>query len=97
MEENQLPEKFRPLSMWAYVGYQLLFTVPLVGFICLLVFAFGASSNKNLQNFARGVLALRVIAVVIAILITVLFMVLGFAAFGSASNSINNSFRYYNY
>lgn len=36
--ENTLPKEYKPLSAWAYFGYQLLFAIPFVGFILLIVF-----------------------------------------------------------
>lgn len=48
-----IPEAYRPLSPWAFFGYGLLFSIPVVGFICLIVFSF---KNGNLcrRNFARS-------------------------------------------
>ena len=53
-DENSLPEEYRPISMWGYFGYQILFAIPCVGLIMLLVFSFGGTKNKNLKNFARS-------------------------------------------
>ena len=50
---NNIPYNYKPLSPWAYFGYQLLFTIPLIGFIFLLVFAFN-NDNINRRNFARS-------------------------------------------
>lgn len=65
--------------MWGYFGYELLFSIPCVGFILLLIFSFGGTQNVNLKNFARSYFCLLIIAVV-------LFLVLagitgGFAMF----------------
>lgn len=69
--EESLPEKYRPLGAWAYFGLQLLFCVPIVGFIFLIIFSFN-SSNINRRNFARsywcGMLIVAVIVLVIALL-----------------------------
>lgn len=54
MDENQIPEEYKPITMWGYFGYEILFSIPLIGFILLLVFAFGGTRNKNLKNFARS-------------------------------------------
>lgn len=51
---DSIPPEYTPISMWGYFGYELLFTIPLVGFILLLVFSFGGTQNKNLKNYARG-------------------------------------------
>ncbi|MGN0131699.1 MAG: hypothetical protein ACI4AA_04600 [Lachnospiraceae bacterium] len=52
--QNNIPEEYRPISMWGYFGYELLFSIPCVGFILLLVFSFGGTKNMNLRNFARS-------------------------------------------
>ena len=66
-----LPNKYRPLGAWAYFGYQLLFLIPLVGFICLIVFALN-NQNINRRNFARSYFCIYVILIAIIILVIVL-------------------------
>lgn len=51
--QDQLPERFRPLSAWAYVGYTLLFSIPIVGFIFLIVFSC-SGANVNRRSYARS-------------------------------------------
>lgn len=47
------PEEFRPLSPWAYFGYSLLYSIPLLGFIMLIINSF-SNSNINRRNYARS-------------------------------------------
>ena len=54
MSDNNVPSEYKPISMWGYFGYEILFGIPLIGFIILLVFAFGGSGNINVKNFARS-------------------------------------------
>lgn len=63
----------QPISAWGYVGYMVLFTLPVIGFILMLVFAFGSSQKASVKNFARAYLILWVIGVVLTILLTVIF------------------------
>ena len=44
---NNIPESYRPISAWGYFGYNLLFSIPIIGFILLLVFALGGTANIN--------------------------------------------------
>ncbi len=74
--EQQLPSQYRPLGAWAYFGYTLLFSIPIVGFICLIVFSC-SSSNINRRNFARSFWCV----IVLAILLTVLLWGLGILAY----------------
>ncbi len=46
-------EQFRPLSAWAYLGYAILFAVPVLGLILLFAFSL-SSSNINRRNYARS-------------------------------------------
>ena len=67
---NNIPDKYKPISMWGYFGYQILFGIPLIGFIFLLIFALGGTNNENLKNYSRSyfcVLILSLVFLVIAI------------------------------
>ena len=66
--QEQLPEKFRPLSPWAYFGYGILFSIPLVGLICLIVFSFN-DTNINRRNYARSYFIVLLIAVVLLVVL----------------------------
>ncbi len=52
-EIKNLPAKYKPLGAWAYFGYSILFMIPIVGFICLIVFAC-SSSNVVRRSYARS-------------------------------------------
>ena len=69
--ESNIPEEYKPIGMWGYFGYQILFAIPLVGFILLIVFAFGGSKNRNLRNFARSYFCWLIILLIIGIAIFV--------------------------
>ena len=69
--ESNIPEEYKPIGMWGYFGYQILFAIPLVGFILLIVFAFGGSKNRNLRNFARSYFCWLMILLIIGIAIFV--------------------------
>ena len=63
-----------PLGAWGYVGYSLLFSIPIVGFICLLVFSFN-DSNLNRRSYARSYWC----ALLLAFIIAIALVVIGFA------------------
>ena len=69
MDQNNIPFEYKPISMWGYFGYQILFAIPLIGFILLLVFSFGGTKNINLRNFARSYFCLLIILVIVIIVI----------------------------
>ena len=75
--ENNLPEEFKPISAWGYVGYNLLFSIPLIGLIMVCVYAFGGTNKINVRNYARSFFCVFLIIIVIYIL---LFVTGGFSA-----------------
>ncbi len=70
---NRIPEEYRPISMWGYFGYQILFSIPCVGLILLIIFSFGGTKNVNLRNFARSYFCFTIVLVVLVFL----FLVMG--------------------
>lgn len=61
----RIPADYKPITMWGYFGYQVLFSVPIIGWVFLVVFALTAP-NINLRNFARSQFCLLIIYVVLA-------------------------------
>lgn len=73
MEQNEilnLPERYRPLSAWAYFGYTILFAIPVVGLILLIIFAL-SSGNVNRRNFARSYFCVYVLLLIIFLIAAV--------------------------
>lgn len=78
MNNNIIPGEYKPISAWGYVGYQLLFAIPFIGFIFLLVFALGGSSNVNVKNFARSYFCILLLGLIIgAVICIVVFGLMG--------------------
>ena len=70
---NYDPAKdYTPIGMWGYFGYEILFTIPVLGWICLIIFALGGTKNVNLRNFARSWFCLDIIGIVVILLIAVI-------------------------
>ncbi len=67
MENKNIPAEYKPLSAWSYFGYHLLFSIPVIGLICLIIFAFN-DDNINRKNFARSFFCIYILlAIIIAI------------------------------
>lgn len=63
-----VPPQNAPLSPWAYFGLSLLFSIPVVGFVLLIVYSFN-NDNINRRNYARSFwCALLVVAILFVIL-----------------------------
>lgn len=80
MNQPNIPNEYRPLSAWGYIGYNLLFAIPLVGLICMIVFAVDSSYIAR-RNYARSFLLWMLIAVILSILVMILFTILGISMY----------------
>lgn len=63
-KNRKIPAEYTPISMWGYFGYEILFSIPVIGWIIVIVFAITAS-NQNLKNFARSQFCLLIIALIL--------------------------------
>ena len=70
--KNITNDNVKPISMWGYFGYQILFSIPVIGFIFILIYSFGGTNNINLRNYARSYFC---------ILILIIFVILFFTLF----------------
>ncbi len=77
MNDNRIPAEYEPVSMWGYFGYELLFGIPFIGFIILLVFAFGGTSNRNLKNFARSKFCYVIIVTIVFVILAIIAASMG--------------------
>ena len=81
---NYDPSKdYTPIGMWGYFGYQLLFAIPIVGFILILVFSFGGTRNINLRNYARSTFCWLII---VAVVLLAILLIGAIAAVASAAH-----------
>lgn len=68
MSKYRPDDDYEPISMWGYFGYEILFSIPVVGWIILIVKAISAR-NVNVRNFARSYFCFLIIVVVAFVLI----------------------------
>ena len=61
-----IPASYKPISPWGYIGYSLLFALPIVGFICLIIYSFNGN-NINRRNFARSYFCALLIVLILFI------------------------------
>ncbi len=64
-----LPKEYQPISAWGYIGWNLLFAIPIVGWIFILVFGLGGTKNVNLRNYAKSFIIVFLLVVIIVALI----------------------------
>lgn len=53
MAEIKVPKKYEPIGPMQYFWLSVLFSIPVVGFVFLIVFSC-SSSNINRRNYARS-------------------------------------------
>lgn len=66
INEAMLPAEYQPVSIGSYIGHSLLFSIPLIGFIMLIVTACSSTKSKSLRNYAKAMLVMYAIAFVIS-------------------------------
>lgn len=74
-QSNQIPPEYKPISMWGYFGYTILFAIPILGLILTIVFSF--NSNINLRNYARSHFCILIILVVLVFILGMTGLSLG--------------------
>ena len=67
-EVANLPEKYRPVSAWGFWGYGLLFSIPVIGFIFLVIYSL-SDANICRRNFARSYFCTLVLALIIFLIL----------------------------
>lgn len=72
MDTSNIPSQYKPISAWGYFGYNILFSIPLIGFILLIIFSFD-SSNINRRSYARSFFIVYLL-IGIGVLISVIFL-----------------------
>jgi hypothetical protein len=74
------------ISPLGYIGYTILFNIPIVGLIFMFVWGFGSSSTQNLKNYARSYLIMMLIGVILWIIIAIISAIFGLAITDALSN-----------
>jgi hypothetical protein len=72
----------------------LLSSIPMVGFIMLLVWAFGGGAKESKKNYARAALIFAIIGMVVGIISSIIFSLTSAAFLTWLSNSAS-SYSYY--
>ena len=73
---EEIRESHKPISPWGYIGYEILYAIPVVGLVLAIIFSI-TSKNKNLKNFAKAQLIMIVIGIVLFFVLTALGLMKG--------------------
>ncbi len=63
------------ISSWGYIGYFILFSIPLIGLLFLILFSF--SRNENRRNYTRSYWCWFLIAIVLTIAFSLTLVISG--------------------
>jgi len=88
-----IPAEYNPISPWGYLGWNLLFGIPCVGFIIMLIFALGGTRNINLKNYARSFFCIMLIILILTIIMAIICVISGV----SLADGIHYSYSYSNH
>ena len=74
-EESAPTGKYAVASTSSFFWFSLLYSLPIIGFICSIIFSF-ASKNYNSRNYARSILVWYLLGVIAVLLVIVLLIAL---------------------
>ena len=60
--------KYEPITTKGYIGIMLLMCIPVVGFVLILIWAFGGCRKINKRNLARASLIMMVIGLILSLI-----------------------------
>ena len=86
-----LPEEYKPLSMWAFWGLTLLYSIPCIGFIMAIIFSF-APKNISMKNYSRSVLITVVFTVLVSAIVILISAATGAAFVGTLMEMLKYGF-----
>ena len=66
---DHIPYEYRPISMWGYFGYTILFCIPILGLILAIVWSF-SGANINRRNFARSQFCVLIILGILCLILS---------------------------
>jgi hypothetical protein len=71
--ENKMLTEVKPMSPTEWAVTVFITSIPLVGLVMLLIWAFGDQNNIHRQNYAKGSLILMLIGLGLIILFLIVF------------------------
>ena len=73
---DEYDERYKPISPLGYIGYEIMYAIPVVGFICMIIFAITAK-NVNVKNFARAQFVALIIGIIIVLVLSIVAALAG--------------------
>lgn len=79
-----------PMRTSEFFWMMFVLGIPLAGFICSLIWAFGSNVNENRRNYCRAVLIWMLVSICLGIVIAIILSLLG----ASLGNVLYNNYYY---
>ena len=83
---NYVQPNDQTVSVGDWFVTMLLTSIPLVGFIMLLVWAFGGGAKESKKNYARAALIFALVGIVIGIITSIIMAITSATLFSTLSN-----------
>lgn len=91
VNKNKIPDEYKPLSPWGYIGLSILYCIPIVGFVFLMIHTF-SRGNLNRRSYARSYWCAALIGLIIGVIFAAIILIA--AASGVAVSEIASSYYY---
>ena len=65
---------YTPIGMWGYFLYNILFNLPVVGWVLIILFSLGITKNVNLRNFARSWFCIYILMIIVIVFVMTVIM-----------------------
>ena len=87
-QKPEIPAQYRLMRPWSYFWLSVLYSVPVVGFIFLIVFTFN-KGNLNRRNYTRSYWCGLLVLLIIAAIVTIILALTG------SLNAVLDELRFY--
>lgn len=88
MSDNSVSRETVSLGDW--IVTMILSSIPIVGIIMILVWAFGEGAKPSKKNFARALIIMTLIGIVLSIISSILFA----ATFATIAENFSSSYSF---
>lgn len=68
---RDLPREYWPMSPWGYIGHSILYSIPLIGWIILIIHACDSGYIAR-RNYARSFFIPLILAIIAAVILIIL-------------------------
>ncbi len=71
--ERLLPRSYKPVSAWGYFWRKVLYSIPVLGWVFLIIHAL-AAQNRHTRSFARSYFCALLLGAIIAVVVAAILV-----------------------